>query len=177
MNEKFCIRLLNKHNDFELQEAARVINQAFLKQAVARTDRLTITAQEIKEQLCSHSKEAFILSNLSNEIVGAAFLTLESNYAYIWCVSIAIAYQGLNLGLMLMSYIENRAIVTHKKKLAILSVVYHPEQKQERLVLWYKRQGYQYSHEHPPSNMAEIWKSEFHKGLTLIFFQKNLALH
>lgn len=177
INEKFCIRLVDKHNDFELKEAAKVINQAFLKQVVARTDRPTITAQEIKELLCSNSKEAFILSNFSNEIIGTAFITLECSYVYIWCVSIAPAYQGLNLGLKLMKHIENRAVAIYKKELAVLSVVYHPKETQEQLVLWYKRQGYQYSHDQKPSSIAEIWKLEFHKELTLKVFQKYLTLH
>lgn len=170
---KYTTRLINLRDFYQ---AAAVINQAFLKQVVARTDRQTITADDIQNHILDESKEAFVIENESGRILGAALITLEQNYVYIWCVSVLAEFQGLELGKKLMNFIENRALTVHKKQLAILSVVHHPEHTQQRLIAWYESQGYEYVYTQEPSNISAIWKKEFHKGLALKVFQKKLSL-
>jgi ribosomal protein S18 acetylase RimI-like enzyme len=147
------IRLADPNSKTDLTEAAKIINEAFLKQFVARTDQKTTSAKELKHCL----------------------LTVQADHVYIWCVSIALAFQGQDLGIKLMQYMEKRALEVHHRKIAIVTVVYHPLHTQESLMRWYEKQGYKYTQTKLAQNKFQYWKPEFHKGLRLKEFKKVLA--
>jgi len=165
------IRLADPKSETDLGDAAKIISSAFLKQAVAKTDKPTITIDELKVCLSSKQNELFLLGHPP---IGTALLTVQGDHVYIWCVSILPTFQGQNLGLKLMDYMERRASEVHRKKIAIVTVVYHPHHKQESLMKWYEKQGYEYSLDKLAPDMDQFWKPEYHKELHLKEFRKIL---
>ncbi len=167
------IRLADQFSEHDLSGAAEVINQAFLKQVVARTDRPTMTVTDLKNHL-SHSDKELALVCDGDQVIGAGLMTLENTFAYFWCVSVLPEVQGAHIGIDLMKFLEQRALL-HKKKMAYLTVVFHPKESQEALMRWYESQGYVYVEDQAPMSLAEIWKPEFHDGIILRVFQKDLT--
>lgn len=121
-----------------LEKITKVINIAYKKHFYLKRER--IYPNELKAIINHPKKRLYLCLSPENEICGTLVLDFtKRNQAEMGLLSIDPSYQGHNLGSLLLQRAENDAFEIDKVETVLLDVV----TVMDKLVLYYKKNGYQ----------------------------------
>lgn len=159
------------HDTKDLAEVASMINQAYKKVAWLKDTIQRTTVQELAN-IVQHTNKTLSLCRHGNKICGAAILDNadEPGKLMLEMFTVHPDYQGKNIGTLLMRFVENDAVKmyhTHDLYLYVIPCM------QERLVAYYKRQGFEVVLE-KPYTLLSVVKPEYHDKMSLLLMHKKI---
>lgn len=154
-----------------LVELTKMINQAYKKVAWLK-DNIKRTSVAELAYIVEHSNKTLYMCLDGQKICGAALLDNDDEPGKLMLEMFTVHpdYQGKNIGTILMRFIENEAVKTYHKHDLYLYVI---PCMQERLVAYYKRNGFEVVLK-KPYTLLSVVRPEYHDKMSLLLMRKKI---
>lgn len=167
--QQYTVRTV--HGTKYLVEITSMINQAYKKVAWLK-DNIKRTSVAELANIVQHPHKTLYMCLDGKKICGAALLDNADDPTKLMLEMFTVHpdYQGKNIGTLLMRFVENEAVKTYYTHDLYLYVI---PCMQERLVAYYKRNGFEIISE-KPYTLLSVVKPAYHDQMSLLLMRKKI---